>query len=245
VRALCFRAQHSTRRGAVRCCARRQSDRQGTPGRRTAGATRRGDRTRLPDEGFTDERRLRIQDPDTGEVVAELDIVIKGPLGSSSVAWLIECRDRPSDRPAPASWIEQLVTRRARFSFDFVVAVSTTGFSAQAEKLAERHGIRVRTVRTIEDLANDFGIVDLALVENGFQPTGPLRIVGHLGRLPETKEQPSFKRPGAKEFVVLSMFVLDILRAEQAAGRRRCRGNRLRVQAAQPNATSVRSGGAP
>jgi hypothetical protein len=57
------------------------------------------ERALLP-EGFTVAQRLRVPDPETGEINAELDIVIKGPLGSSSLEWLVECRDRPSDGPA-------------------------------------------------------------------------------------------------------------------------------------------------
>jgi hypothetical protein len=38
---------------------------------------------------------------DAGNQLAEFDIVISGRLGSSLVKWLIECRDRPSQGPAP------------------------------------------------------------------------------------------------------------------------------------------------
>jgi hypothetical protein len=57
-----------------------------------------------------------------GDQVAEFDIVISGRLGSSVVNWLIECRDRPSQGPAPGSWLEQLAGRKRRFKFDKVIA---------------------------------------------------------------------------------------------------------------------------
>src|ERR671918_3202396 len=66
---------------------------------------------------------------DEGIQIAEFDIEITGMLGSTPIKWLIECRDRPAQGPAPGSWIEQLVGRRARFRIDKVTAVSTTGFS--------------------------------------------------------------------------------------------------------------------
>lgn len=79
-------------------------------------------------QGFTIDSRERVFN-DEGIQIAEFDIVIEGKVGSAPFKMLIECRDRPSDGPAPGSWIEQLVGRRSRFDFDKVVAVSTTGFA--------------------------------------------------------------------------------------------------------------------
>jgi len=86
---------------------------------------------------------------DEGIQVAEFDIEIKGKLGSGEIAWLIECRDRPSNGPAPGSWIEQLVGRRDRFGFNKVTAVSTTGFAQGASEFARERGIELRTVADV------------------------------------------------------------------------------------------------
>jgi len=51
-----------------------------------------------------------------GRPGAELDIMVEGKVGTIDFKWLIECRDRPSEGPAPASWIEQLIGRRQRFN---------------------------------------------------------------------------------------------------------------------------------
>ena len=98
----------------------------------------------------------------------EFDIVITGNLGSGSVKWLIECRDRPSDGSAPASWIEQLVGRRDRFNFTQVTAVSTTGFAKPAVDFACAKGIELRTVECLapEDVASWFGPDWLDVIEN-------------------------------------------------------------------------------
>lgn len=80
---------------------------------------------------------------------AEFDIQVKGRLGTTDLAWLIECRDRPSDGSAPREWIEQLIGRRTASGFNKVTAVSTTGFSAGALELAEQQGIEVREVRSL------------------------------------------------------------------------------------------------
>jgi hypothetical protein len=44
-----------------------------------------------------------------GVQIAEFDIEIEGRLGSTDIKWLIECRDRPANGPAPGSWIENLL----------------------------------------------------------------------------------------------------------------------------------------
>ena len=40
---------------------------------------------------------------DDGTQLAEFDLEIKGRIGSTDLRWLIDCRDRPSDGPAPSS----------------------------------------------------------------------------------------------------------------------------------------------
>lgn len=87
---------------------------------------------------------------DEGVQIAEFDIQIRGKVGSTSIAWLIECRDRPGQGAAPGSWIEQLVGRRDRFGFNKVTAVSTTGFAVGAVDYAQRSGIELREVQNLE-----------------------------------------------------------------------------------------------
>jgi hypothetical protein len=84
-----------------------------------------------------------------GIQIAEFDVQVKGKVGTTDIRWLIECRDRPSEGPAPGSWIEQLIGRRDRFGFNKVTAVSTTGFAAGALKLARDKGIELREVRSL------------------------------------------------------------------------------------------------
>lgn len=86
---------------------------------------------------------------DEGVQIAEFDIEIRGQVGSTEIAWLIECRDRPTSGPAPGSWIEQLVGRRTRFGFNKVTAVSTTGFAAGATEFALAQGIELREVKNL------------------------------------------------------------------------------------------------
>ena len=102
-------------------------------------------------EGFRVETNRKIRNA-AGDDEAEFDIVIEGDLGTARFAWLIECRDRPSSGPAPASWIEQLIGRRSRFNFNKVTAASTTGFSAGARRLAKEAGIDIRSVKHLSEV---------------------------------------------------------------------------------------------
>lgn len=100
-------------------------------------------------EGFDLKQNERVFD-DAGQQIAEFDIEIYGKVGTTTVRWLIECRDRPGHGAAPASWIEQLVGRRARFGFNKVTAVSTTGFAPGARDYASQSGIELREVQSLE-----------------------------------------------------------------------------------------------
>lgn len=119
-----------------------------TDGKRLEALVAYVERTLLP-EGFTAATNERVFNEE-GVQVAEFDIEIRGKVGSTTIAWLIECRDRPNSGPAPGSWIEQLVGRRTRFGFNKVTAVSTTGFATGATKFALAQGIELREVKTLE-----------------------------------------------------------------------------------------------
>jgi hypothetical protein len=125
--------------------------------------------------GFTVTPRVLVYDAD-GAQVAEFDILITGTLGDTPIEWLIECRDRPSDGPAPMSWIEQLVGRKLRFNFDKVIAVSTTGFARGVVREARRLGITLRTVNAIGEIGDDFAFhtINLGTVAVGY--TGEVQL---------------------------------------------------------------------
>lgn len=84
---------------------------------------------------------------DDGTPLAELDVEVRGKVGSTEMVWLIECRDRPSKGAAPSEWIQSLDGRRRLFGFNKVTAVSTTGFSKSALAAAQKLDIEVRTVK--------------------------------------------------------------------------------------------------
>lgn len=104
---------------------------------------------------------------DEGVQIAEFDIEICGKVGSTSIAWLIECRDRPGHGAAPGAWIEQLVGRRDRFGFNKVTAVSTTGFAPGAAEYARRAGIELREVQNLDPASFEswLKITEMALIK--------------------------------------------------------------------------------
>lgn len=106
------------------------------------------EKTLLP-PGFDVKSNERIFNDD-GVQIAEFDIEIRGKVGTTTIAWLIECRDRPGHGAAPGSWIEQLVGRRTRFGFNKVTAVSTTGFAAGATSFAREQRIELREVHSLD-----------------------------------------------------------------------------------------------
>lgn len=105
------------------------------------------EKTFIP-EGFKVTTNDRVFNDD-GVQVAEFDVLVEGKVGTTDFQWLIECRDRPSSGAAPVAWIEQLVGRRARFNFNKVTAVSTTGFAAGVHEFAQSQGIELREVRAL------------------------------------------------------------------------------------------------
>lgn len=116
-------------------------------GKRLEGLVAFVEETLLP-QGFDVKTNERIFNDD-GVQIAEFDVEIRGKVGTTNIAWLIECRDRPGSGTAPVNWIEQLVGRRIRFGFDKVTAVSTTGFSAGAIEFAKLQGIELRQVDSL------------------------------------------------------------------------------------------------
>ena len=120
-------------------------------------------------QGFNiDSRELEYNNE--GDQIAELDIIVSGKVGTTSIKYLIECRDRPSNGAAPNSWIEQLVGRRDRFKFNKVIAVSSTGFAAGAYEYAAEKGIELRTLSEIDsgDILDWFRVQNFTLfITNG------------------------------------------------------------------------------
>lgn len=146
--------RNALRRNALRCCARGGlNDTLGviktmsSDGKQLEALVAFVERDLLP-PGFSVQSNERVFN-DEGIQIAEFDIEVHGKVGSTTISWLIECRDRPGQGAAPGAWIEQLVGRRMRFGFNKVTAVSTTGFAAGAVDFARQQGIELREVASL------------------------------------------------------------------------------------------------
>lgn len=104
-------------------------------------------------EELLGDSNLKVKSPDklfdyASESYREVDISIKGKLGTHPILIVIECRDW--EKPQNVTWIEQLKTKRDGIRANKMIAVSTSGFSPNAERLAEKYGIAIRNVNDLD-----------------------------------------------------------------------------------------------
>lgn len=96
---------------------------------------------------------IKVTSPDTiydkvAEESREIDISLKGNMGSHEMLVIIECRDRKPREDV--AWPEQLATKRDHVGANLAIAVSSRGFSEGARKKADFLGIRLRTLEEID-----------------------------------------------------------------------------------------------
>lgn len=165
-------------------------------------------------EGFNVSANERVVED--GVQIAEFDIVISGRLGSTDFKWLIECRDRPSQDAAPGAWIEQLVSRRSRFNFDKVIAVSTSGFAEGATKYASREGIHLRTVTEISDITDDVKVGKLRYKTTTVVPQHPFKLTYDTDAKIREHKTLMIRVPGDPNFCNFERFCLWHMHHEDA-----------------------------
>ena len=169
-------------------------------------------------EGFNVSSNERVIED--GVQLAEFDIVISGRLGSTDFKWLIECRDRPSQGAAPGAWIEQLVSRRSRFNFDKVIAVSTSGFAEGATKYASHEGIHLRTVTETTDITDDVKVGKLRYKTTTVVPQDPFKLTYNTDAATDAKIREHktlmIRVPGDPNFCDFERFCLWHMHHEDA-----------------------------
>ncbi len=92
----------------------------------------------------------RIRCKTTGRL-REVDASIRSQTGTVEMLITIECRRRGTVQDV--TWIEQLVTKKHAIGADHTIAVSASGFSKNAQKVATDNGISLRKI-------SDVGIED-------------------------------------------------------------------------------------
>ena len=88
----------------------------------------------------------RIRSLVTGDL-REVDVSIRSNRGEQEDFVTIECRKRSSKEDV--TWIEQLATKKEAIGAVRTIAVSSSGFSKQAEKAAAHYGIDLRLTSEI------------------------------------------------------------------------------------------------
>lgn len=78
----------------------------------------------------------------------EVDVSLRGQIGSASIFVMVECRDR--SRPATVQWIDEVATKADDVGASKVVVVSSSGFATTAREYAQRLGIDTRTLSELE-----------------------------------------------------------------------------------------------
>src|SRR6266536_4629131 len=107
-------------------------------------------------QGFLGPQGLEIKSPElfyeNGKLIGEIDVTVRGKLGSSSIFVGIECRDRPQDGSQGIPWLTQIHGKQHLFKAHKMIAVSTTGFKPEAVKVARDFGIDVLTINDANEI---------------------------------------------------------------------------------------------
>lgn len=78
----------------------------------------------------------------------EVDVSLRGKVGSIEMLIIIECRDRSARQDV--RWIEELSTKREDVGAHMAIAVSRSGFTPAAQSMAQAKGIELRTFEQFE-----------------------------------------------------------------------------------------------
>jgi hypothetical protein len=77
----------------------------------------------------------------------EVDVSIRSRAGTTDLLITIECRRRHPKQDV--TWIEQLATKRDAIGASCTIAVSSSGFTPNAQAVANRHGIQLRRLSEV------------------------------------------------------------------------------------------------
>lgn len=102
----------------------------------------------------------------------EVDATIRMKVGTADMLITIECRRRT--KVQDVTWLEQLATKRSSIGADRTIAVSISGFSKEAETVAQRLGITLRRIADVqaEDLNPMLGLDSVIFWHKGCACTG-------------------------------------------------------------------------
>ena len=122
--------------------------------------------------------REKFYNPESGKQIGEIDITLRGDFGTSKFFYGIECRDRPAEGPQGIPWISQILGKKRLLRPDKMIAVSSTGFTNDAQAFAASENIDLITIRApAEDLPREWlKIIQVAYTDWRITAAGPVTV---------------------------------------------------------------------
>lgn len=131
---------------------------------------------RLAPIGWIVEESVEMTDPVVG-CKREIDILLSGQVGHHQMEVAVECRDH--QRTEDITWMDQLIGKYQHLPVNRVVAVASSGFSANAKEAAARANIETMTVTEIEevDWEKEVSLFSTAIIERSLIMIRDVRVV--------------------------------------------------------------------
>lgn len=97
----------------------------------------------VPEGGSVTESGM-VLDKEAG-ILREVDILVEYKYAGHNFCFVVECRDR--SRSETVEWIDGLIGKTKSLKVNKVIAVSSKGFTASAERKAKENGIDILTLK--------------------------------------------------------------------------------------------------
>jgi len=105
----------------------------------------------------------------------EVDICIESSVGGHAVTICLECRDRK--RKADVTWVEEMKSKHERLSTNALVLISSSGFTAEAKKVAKIYGFELLTLEEVNQESIDKLFGNLAALWSKVFSLSPTKVV--------------------------------------------------------------------
>lgn len=150
----------------------------------------------------------QIEDKTTKEK-REVDVSLKGKIGSNEILIIIECRDRKPKQDV--TWIEQIATKRDDIGAHKAIAVSSSGFSEAAKNKAIAKNIELRTLEEIdpEEITKWFQPKGLEIQNKSYNPLKATIIPDESLDSSQIKELNEFIKSFSGAFPRDTKFIVD------------------------------------
>lgn len=103
------------------------------------------------DEGVEIQSPELFYDEDRNKI-GEVDVTLRSKVGTASSFIGIECRDRPRDGPQGVDWIREIAGKKNDLKIDKMVAVSSSGFTAGAKRLATKNRFDLISIEDLDTI---------------------------------------------------------------------------------------------